>query len=77
MNFKINSRPLFAIKFKLKNDNFMTRDFSPLIERVLTGVPYLIDEEISKKRKKLKTHKVFLHEKRSATKELHPRKFLF
>ena len=38
VNFKINSRPLFTINFKLKNGNFMTRDFSPLIERVLTGV---------------------------------------
>ena len=38
MNFKINSRPLFTIIFKLKNDNFKTRDFSPLIERVLAGV---------------------------------------
>ena len=35
MNFKINSSPLFTIIFKLKNDNFKTRDFSPLIERVL------------------------------------------
>ena len=34
VNFKINSRPLFTIIFKLKNDNFMTRDFSPLIEWV-------------------------------------------
>ena len=32
------SRPLFTIIFKLKNGNFMTRDFSPLIETVLTGV---------------------------------------
>ena len=38
MNFKINSRPLFTIIFKLKNVNFKTRDFSPLIERVLAGV---------------------------------------
>ena len=38
VNFKINSRPLFTIIFKLKNDNFKTRDFSPLIERVLVGV---------------------------------------
>ena len=38
MNFKINSRPLFTIIFKLKNDNFKTRDFSPLIERALAGV---------------------------------------
>ena len=38
VNFKINSRPLFTIIFKLKNDNFMTRDFSLLIEWVLTGV---------------------------------------
>ena len=29
---------LFTIIFKLKNDNFKTRDFSPLIERVLAGV---------------------------------------
>ena len=40
MNFKINSRPLFTVIFKLKNDNFKTRDFSPLIERVLAGVAY-------------------------------------
>ena len=38
MNFKINSRPLFTIIFKLKNYNFKTRDFSPFIERVLAGV---------------------------------------
>ena len=38
INFKINSRPLFTIIFKLKNDNFKTWDFSPLIERVLAGV---------------------------------------
>ena len=38
VTFKINSRPLFTIIFKLKNDNFKTRDFSPLIERVLAGV---------------------------------------
>ena len=43
VNFKINSRPLFTIIFKLKNDNFMTRDFSLLIEWVLTGVyEYLV-----------------------------------
>ena len=41
MNFKINSRPLFTIIFKLKNDNFKTQDFSPLIERVLAGVTQL------------------------------------
>ena len=40
VNFKINSRPLFTIIFKLKNGNFMTRDFSPLIKRVLAGVTY-------------------------------------
>ena len=40
MNFKINSRPLFTFIFKLKNDSFKTRDFSPLIERVLAGVIY-------------------------------------
>ena len=38
MNFKINSRPLFTIILKLKNDNFKTQDFSPHIERVLAGV---------------------------------------
>ena len=38
MNFKINSRPIFTIISKLTNDNFKTRDFSPLIERVLAGV---------------------------------------
>ena len=37
VNFKINSRPLFTVIFKLKNDNFKTRDFSPLIERVLNS----------------------------------------
>ena len=42
VNFKINSRPLFTIIFKLKNDNFKTRDFSPLIERVLAGVVYSV-----------------------------------
>ena len=31
-------RPLFTIIFKLKNDNFKTRDFSPLIKSVLAGV---------------------------------------
>ena len=38
VNYKINSRPLFTIIFKLKNDNFKIRDFSPLIKRVITGV---------------------------------------
>ena len=38
MNFKINSRPLFTVIFKLKNDNFKTPDFSPLIRRVIAGV---------------------------------------
>ena len=38
VNFKINSRPLFTIIFKLENVNFKTRDFSPLIEWVLAGV---------------------------------------
>ena len=38
VNFKINSRPVFTIIFKLKNDNFKSRDFSPLIKRVTTGV---------------------------------------
>ena len=34
----MNSRPLFAIIFKLKKDDFKTPGFSPLIERVLNGV---------------------------------------
>ena len=38
MDFKKKSRPFFIIIFKLKNCNFKTRDFSPLIERVLAGV---------------------------------------
>ena len=38
VNFKINSRPLFTIIFKLKNDNFKIRDFSPLIKRIIIGV---------------------------------------
>ena len=42
MNFKINSRPLFTTIFKLKNDDFKTRYFSPLIERVLTGVRLVV-----------------------------------
>mgnify|MGYP006975439161 CR=1 FL=1 len=37
-NFKINSRSLSTIILKLKSDKFNTRDFSPLIERVLEGV---------------------------------------
>ena len=41
VNFKINSRPLLTIIFKLKNDNFKTRDFSPLLKRVITGVSSL------------------------------------
>ena len=38
MDFKKKSRPFFIIIFKLKNGNFKTRDFSPLIERALAGV---------------------------------------
>ena len=38
MDFKNKSRPFFIIIFKSKNRNFKTRDFSPLIERVLAGV---------------------------------------
>ena len=41
MNFRINSRPVFTIIVKLKINNFKTRDFSPLIERVLAGVIYV------------------------------------
>ena len=58
MNFKINSRPLFTIIFKHKNDNFQTRDFSPLIERVLVGVDKSLTKEGNesnfRKRMKLK-----------------------
>jgi hypothetical protein len=37
VSFKIKKyRPLFTIK--VKNVNFKTRDFGPLIERVLAGV---------------------------------------
>ena len=32
----------FIIIFKLKYGNFKTRDFSPLIERVLAGVSYVM-----------------------------------
>ena len=35
MDFK---KTFFIIIFKLKNGNFKTQDFSPLIERVLAGV---------------------------------------
>ena len=42
VNFKINSRPLFTVIFKLKNDNFNTQDYSPLIERVLAGVTFYV-----------------------------------
>ena len=38
MDSKKKSRPFFIIIFKLKNGNFKTRDFSPLIGRVLAGV---------------------------------------
>ena len=38
MDFKKKSRPFFIIIFKLKNGNFKTQDFSPLIEIVLAGV---------------------------------------
>ena len=38
MNFKIKILDHFSPYFILKNGNFKTRDFSPLIERVLAGV---------------------------------------
>ena len=44
VNFKINSRPIFTVIFKPKNDDFMTRDFSPLIEWVLTGVALITSD---------------------------------
>ena len=36
--FQNKFKTTFTIIFKLKNDNSKTRDFSPLIERVLAGV---------------------------------------
>ena len=41
--------PLFIIIFKLKNDNFKTRDFSLLIERVLAGVTSISFKSCPKK----------------------------
>ena len=38
VDFKKKSRPFFILFLKLRNGNLKTRDFSPLIERVLTGV---------------------------------------
>ena len=45
--FKKNSIPLFTIIFKIKNDHFKTRDFSPLIERVLAGVIFKPTSKVS------------------------------
>ena len=42
-----NSRPLFNIICKLKNGNFKTRDFNPLIKRVLAGVRHLYSKNKS------------------------------
>ena len=39
-DFKKNLDHLSSSFFKLKNGDFKTRDFSPLIERVLAGVVY-------------------------------------
>ena len=39
--FRVLGMYNFAVIFKLKNDNFKTRDFSPLIKRVITGVGQL------------------------------------
>ena len=38
MNFKIKNLDHFLPSFYVKNVNFKTRDFSPLIEKVLAGV---------------------------------------
>ena len=38
MDFKKKSRSFFIIIFKLKSGNFKTRDFSPLVEKVLASV---------------------------------------
>ena len=56
---KKNSRPLFTVIFNLKNENFKTRDFSPLIVsklRVLAGVGALASPEfgVSKRDQKEK-----------------------
>ena len=45
MNFKIKSVHHFLPSFLRKNGNFKTRDFSPLIKRILAGmihITYLI-----------------------------------
>ena len=43
MDFKKNLDHLSSF-FKLKNGDFKTQDFSPLIERVLAGVPTIMTE---------------------------------
>ena len=55
MDFKKESRPFFVIIFKLKNGNFKTQDFSPLIERVLAGVTPFNDDEQGKMQKMTQT----------------------
>ena len=57
VNFKINSRALLTIIFKLKNVNFKTRDFSPLIEWVLAGVGTL--RRLSKKAIDGSVHQIY------------------
>ena len=44
---KKKSRPFFILIFKFKNGNFKTRDFSPLIERVLAGVTNWLHNQLN------------------------------
>ena len=60
----MNSRPLSNIIFKLKNDSFKTRDFSPLIERVPAGV---YKDTRGKRLKNSKIWKIFNLEKKLVT----------
>ena len=62
MNFKIKNLDHFLPSFLSKNGNFKTRDFSPLIKRVLAGLDNvgtlfltcfkLVDNNIQIKKKK-------------------------
>ena len=55
MNFKINSLDYFLPSFLRKNGNFKTRDFSPLIKRVLAGVSGVFEDVKVKNRENLVT----------------------
>ena len=51
MNFKIKSLDHFLPSFLGKNGNFKTRDFSPLIRKVLAGVGSFAWEKTSRRPK--------------------------